>query len=149
MAKNNESKKKKEQVSKEKAESVKTVKICPRCSSPNVFTDYTSSASVVLGEINRLRCRNCNYSGVLFKEIDVNDLKDHKVVEQSELKGKTEMINTSYGFGIKPYFYIIGLVTIAAGILILRMQWWIFGVAMIVVGLAQILYALLARKKNE
>ncbi|RLE39121.1 hypothetical protein DRJ17_01870 [Candidatus Woesearchaeota archaeon] len=145
MNKKKEKKSKKKGYKKEKSK--ERIKFCPRCGSTMVFTDITSAASVALGDINRLRCKNCNYSGQFFPEMESEKIKNVKVCKEKPA-GKTEAINVSYGYGIRAYYLPMGAVFLLSSIFVLKLFNVTMAVFLLVAGAFFMAYCLLVRRRE-
>ena len=53
----------------------RTVKVCPRCGSPDI---HLSSSFDVWLTPEQYVCRNCGYKGPITLELDITDLKPEK-----------------------------------------------------------------------
>ena len=69
---------------KKKQKKIKShVRICPRCNSTDVSTDFSNPGIVGTGLVNSaFRCNNCNYKEFFFPEIHKNHIPAIKKVKK-------------------------------------------------------------------
>lgn len=54
-----------------KKEPKRLVRLCPRCNSGNIETDYSNIGAIITGTFqDQMRCRNCGYTGTFFPIVD-------------------------------------------------------------------------------
>lgn len=130
----------------------KYVKVCPKCKS----TDFALEKSIIqqLGMLpNKYICNNCNYSGIGYVEIKVNQLNEfeekvNKEKVRTKEQGKSELIDTSYGHFIvnvfwkiiSPIFILMGLMSISKNITV--------GLIYLISGVTTFYFAYFKKKKK-
>ena len=70
---------------------IKKARICPKCGSLNIKPDL-SNIMILLGGVNpNYKCKNCNYSGILFPEVVSDEVKNfRKTIENANRNAKQE-----------------------------------------------------------
>lgn len=95
------------------------VRICPKCGSTSVQTDFSNPVVWAYGTTTKFRCNSCSYVGNLFPEISKDNLKDYKEELEEEIKkgqikiSDRETIDSSTGYSVGLFeimIIVIGLV---------------------------------------
>ena len=76
----------------------KYVRICPICGSTDVSPDFSIPAAVAAGALYMYRCNRCDYVGVLFPEVLVDELPEPEDIKR--IKKDYPVMNITYGRGI-------------------------------------------------
>ena len=74
------------------------VKICPKCSSTEVYRDYSQAAQVVTGAPTEYICRSCNHTSYVFPEIKKSQIRKTKRV--SHKKNPKQETNFAGGYSV-------------------------------------------------
>ena len=98
------------------------VKICPRCGSASIKTDFSNPVVWAYGTAPKYKCGKCGYMGMLFPELPQNKLKPYldKLNRQEFKASFRESVDTSTGFFVGKFEIFFSLLTffiIAAGII--------------------------------
>lgn len=84
----------------------KYVRICPKCGSIDVHTDFSNPVVWAYGTTTKYKCNMCSYTSNLFPEILQKDMKKYRNKIKQETKegkvkyNKEDFIDTSTGFTI-------------------------------------------------
>lgn len=62
----------------------KYVKICPKCGSIDVQTDFSNPADWALGITPRYKCNSCNHESTIFPEVLVDEIENYKKTKSKE-----------------------------------------------------------------
>lgn len=91
------------------------VKICPKCGSIDVDTDYSNPAVWAYGTTMKYKCSSCSYSNTLFPEVYKENIANYqknlrKALDEGTLQTKKwDLIDASTGIPILIFYLLIGL----------------------------------------
>ena len=95
----------------------KYVKICPKCGSTNVVTDFSNPAVWAYGTTTKYRCKDCKYMANIFPEVLKDNIQKYKEevgkgIKKGKINLKSELIDTSTGFYVGIWEIIFALIQI-------------------------------------
>lgn len=73
---------------KSKKSQTKHVRICPKCKSDDVSSDFSRQTFGEQSEFNTHKCNKCGHRSIFFPEIDKNNIKNLNKKSKSTLKIK-------------------------------------------------------------
>ncbi|MBI3027432.1 hypothetical protein HYY70_04920 [Candidatus Woesearchaeota archaeon] len=94
----------------------KYVKICPKCGSLKIRTDFSNPVVWAYGTAVKYRCDSCGYLALIFPEVLKNEINHYKKglkkrLEESGIKGKKEeLADASTGFFVGVWEVIIFII---------------------------------------
>ena len=97
----------------------KFVRICPKCGSTNIKTDFSNPVVWAYGTTTKYKCISCSYLGTIFPEVLRNEVKNYKkelddIKKEGKIVNKKwEMVDTSTGYSVGLFeimIIVIGLV---------------------------------------
>lgn len=106
----------------------KFVKICPKCGSKDVQTDYSNAAVWAYGAPTSNKCDNCSHVAKVFPEVAESELKDFK----PQKVDKT--VDTKTGESIGYLVWIV--IPLIAAIISFVLISYIVGIILLVIALA-------------
>lgn len=80
------------------------IRICPKCGSINIQTDYSNPAVWAYGTSTKYKCNSCGVIGPVFPEILESEITEYKKGLEKEIKygkiksTKEDLIDASSGF---------------------------------------------------
>ncbi|MBI2652675.1 hypothetical protein HYX00_04380 [Candidatus Woesearchaeota archaeon] len=98
-----------------KSEKEKYVKICPRCGSINIGTDFSNPVVWAYGASPKYKCMKCGYMGALFPEVPESKIKYYKSRIEKGLKLEKitkEPIDASTGYYVGIWEVILALLSV-------------------------------------
>jgi len=93
----------------------KFVKICPKCGSIKIKTDFTNPAVWAYGTAPKYKCNSCGYLGNLFPEVSEEQLMWYKKELKTQIREgklrfmKEDLIDASTGFYAGVWEMVAGL----------------------------------------
>lgn len=80
-------------------------KICPKCGSTDVQTDFSNPVVWAYGANTKYKCRSCGHISALFPEISKYEIKSYKKelkkkIGEGVINAKKELVDISSGFSI-------------------------------------------------
>ena len=116
-------------------------KICPKCGSIDVQTDFSNPAVWAYGTQSNYKCNSCGFLSGVFPEIPQNEIESYiKELKQELKEGKIEnkkqnLVDTSTGFTIgvfEGFLFVMGAI-ITFLLIVLRLDDYIFPLIILII----------------
>ena len=108
-----------------KKNSKEYAKICPRCGSIKIQTDYSNPIVWTSGANVKYKCESCGHLSSFFPEVEENEIARYKSKLSKELKEKhikqepEDIVDAKTGYLVGMYDLIIILICIVFAIVVL------------------------------
>ena len=107
------------------------VKICPKCGSVDVKTDFSNPVVWAYGTTTKYKCNSCRYMAAIFPEVVAGEIGEYKKELKMKLSkgeishGKPQLFDASTGFmaamlDIWTVFIALGIAMIISGLYLIR-----------------------------